>query len=361
MIRQTPDEQSDSSRHSKVAWLGLGSMTCAMAAMAAAFFSANDPKIALDAARIDAAAALARSGFSWAEVEIENRVALIRGEAPGEPERVMAYEVVSKALRPAMHESKVVAKVRSQLTLAARPVYEIPEPAQTAPVQREPPVAAVIPPPATEMTSQRIAAMEPTAALAKSWTAPPVQFPNGEPGFTEQAAIGPAPAPRPIETASVDRTATPTPATCKDDLAAMLASSAIIFARDSAEIDKQSRPTLDKLAGVAKRCGSYHLAIQGHTDGQGNKTHNLALSQRRAGAVRTALINRGVDMDRISAVGLGASQPVAQGTDEAALAKNRRIEIAVSERKAATQPPKTKSSKAQTWKAQTSVSQTSKN
>jgi outer membrane protein OmpA-like peptidoglycan-associated protein len=367
MNRQILDDQSDKSHQSKAAWLGLGSMTCAMAAMTAAFFSAADPKIALDAARIDAAAALARSGFSWAEVDIEDRVALIRGTAPGEPERVMAYEVVSKALRPAMHESKVVSKVRSQLTLAPRPGSEIPEPAQAALIQSEPPVAAVTPSPAPELTNQRIAAMEPTAAPARSWTAPPVQFPNGAPVMPVTAAASSAPqaapiaiADRPIETASVDRTATPTPATCKGELAATLASSAIVFARDSYEIEKQSRPTLDKLAGIAKRCSGFHFAIQGHTDGQGSKAHNLALSQRRASAVRTALINRGVDMDRISAIGLGASQPVAQGTGEAALATNRRIEIAVSERKAVIQPRKIKTSKAQTWKTETTASQTSK-
>ncbi len=331
MNRQTPDNPSANTRHSKFAWLGLGSMTCAIAAMGAAFFSAADPQIALDAARIDAAAALARSGFNWAEVDIENRVALIRGEAPGEPERIMAYEVVSKALRPAMSESKVIAKVRSQLTLAQLP----------APAQIEPPVAAIEPPSAPAMPEQRVAAMEPTAAATSSWTAPPVQFPNGEP-VMPLAAVSAAPVPTPaaIETASVDKAATPTPSTCKVELASTLATSAIVFARDSSEIDKQSRPALDKLAGIAKRCGRFHLAIQGHTDGQGSKAHNLALSQRRAASVRTALINRGVDMDRVSAVGLGASQPFAQGTDEAAQARNRRIEFAVSERKSATRTSK---------------------
>ncbi len=327
MNRQTPDNPSAKSRHSKFAWLGLGSMTCAMAAMAAAFFSAADPQIALDAARIDAAAALARSGFSWAEVDIENRVAMIRGEAPGEPERVMAYEVVSKALRPAMNESKVIAKVRSQLTLALR-----------EPTAAEPPVAAA------EAPVERVAAMEPTAAPATSWTAPPVQFPNGQPTFTAQPAT-----PASIETASVDKSATPTPSACKDEFAATLSSSAIVFARDSALIEKQSRSVLDKLAGIAKRCNRFHLAIQGHTDSIGSKSHNLTLSQRRAEAVRTALINRGIKIDHISARGFGAAQPLEQGSSEAVLAKNRRIEITVSEHKAAAaHTPKTATSTAQT-------------
>ncbi len=340
MNRQTPNEPSNKTGHSKLAWLGLGSLTSAMAAMTFAFLSATDPRIALDEARIDAASALARSGFSWASVEIENQVAVIRGEAPGEPERVMAFEVVSKALRPALHESKVVARVRSQLTLAQRP----------APAQSEPPVAAVEPSPAPARTEQRVAGMEPTAAATRSWTAPPVQFPNGAPVMpvaeVSVAAASPAPeaASATIETASVDKAATPTPSTCKDELAATLASSAIVFARDSATIDKQSRPVLDNLAGIAKRCGRNHFAVEGHTDGQGSKAHNLALSQRRAEAVKTALINRGIDMDHISARGFGSARPMERGTSAVALAKNRRIEITVSERKAA----------AQTWKTQTS-------
>ena len=340
MNRQTPDNKPANARYSIVSWLGLGSLTCAIAAMFAAFFSAGDPKIALDGASIDAAAALARSGFSWAEVEIEDRVASIRGEAPGEPERVMAFEVVSKALRPAMLESRIITKVRSHLTLA-------PPPAPIAVPEPEVPVAPVVPPPviATPAPEQSVAAvetsMEPTAATAASWVAPPVQFPNGEPSFAA-AAITPAPvaSPATIETSSVDKSAAPAPSTCKVEFAATLASSAIVFARDSAAIDKQSRSALDKLAGIAKRCNRYNLAVEGHTDGNGGRTHNQDLSQRRAQAVRTALINRGVDMDHISARGLGSAHPIEQGTSETAQARNRRIEFAVSERTSATKTSK---------------------
>ena len=326
-----------------MAWLGLGSMTCAMVAMAAAFFGASDPKIAIDAARIDASAALARSGFSWADVEIENRVAVIRGEAPGEPERVMAYEVVNKALRPAMRESRIITKIRSQLTLA-------PPPAPTVVLEPEVPVAAAEPPP-EQIVASIEATMEPTAASAAPWVAPPVQFPNGQPTFTA-AAVTPAPvaSPATIETSSVDKSAAPAQSACKGEFAATLASSIIVFASDSATIDKQSRPVLDKLAGIAKHCSRFHLAVEGHTDGNGGKSHNQALSQRRAEAVRTALINRGVDMDHISARGLGSSRPVEQGISDSAHARNRRIEFAVSERKAAAQAPKTRTTKNESTK-----------
>ena len=346
MNRQTPDDLSEKTRRPKLAWLGLGSITCAVAAMTAAFFSASDPKIAIDAARIDASAALARSGFSWAQVEIENRVAVIRGEAPGEPERVMAYEVVNKALRPAISENKVITKVRSQLTLAAPPApIAVPEP--------EVPVAAIVPPPAAAAREQSVAAMEtsmqPNAAPAASWVAPPVQFPNGQPTITAEVVTPAAvTSPATIETSSVDKSAASGQSACKDEFAATLAHSIIVFASDSATIDKQSRPVLDKLAGIAKRCSRLHLAIEGHTDGNGAKSHNQALSQRRAEAVRTALVNRGIDMDHISARGLGSSRPIEQGTSERAQARNRRIEFAVSERavlerKAAAQATRTRS------------------
>ncbi len=331
MNRQTPDNRPVNARYSIVSWLGFGSMTFAIAAMFAAFFSAGDPRIALDGARIDAAAALARSGFSWAEVEIEDRVASILGEAPGEPERVMAFEVVSKALRPAMLESRIITKVRSQLTLA-------PPPAPIAVRDPEVPVAIVVAP---APVASRVATMEPTAAPAAEWVAPPVQFPNGQPSFTAAVVTtAPVASPAKIETASVDKSAAPAPSTCKDEFAATLAGSLIVFARDSATIDKQSRPVLDKLAFIAKRCSRFNLAIEGHTDGNGGKSHNQVLSQRRAEAVRTALINRGVDMDHISARGLGSAHPIEQGTGETAQARNRRIEFAVSERISATRTSK---------------------
>jgi outer membrane protein OmpA-like peptidoglycan-associated protein len=120
-------------------------------------------------------------------------------------------------------------------------------------------------------------------------------------------------------------------ADCKAEFADALSSATIVFASDSAVIDKQSRGLLDKLAAIAKRCSRFSLVVEGHTDGTGRKGHNDALSRKRAEAVRWALVDRGIDMDHISAIGYGASRPLEPGTGASAVARNRRIEFSVLE------------------------------
>jgi outer membrane protein OmpA-like peptidoglycan-associated protein len=71
------------------------------------------------------------------------------------------------------------------------------------------------------------------------------------------------------------------------------------------------------------------MRIEGHTDDVGDAFANLDLSQRRADAVRAYLIARGVEPDRLLAVGHGESRPVVAGTDEAARGTNRRVEFYV--------------------------------
>ena len=70
--------------------------------------------------------------------------------------------------------------------------------------------------------------------------------------------------------------------------------------------------------------------VEGHTDSVGNATYNQKLSERRAGAVRDALVNQyGVEANRINAVGYGKTRPVADNATEAGRAVNRRVEAAV--------------------------------
>jgi peptidoglycan-associated lipoprotein len=67
--------------------------------------------------------------------------------------------------------------------------------------------------------------------------------------------------------------------------------------------------------------------IEGHTDETGGREYNLALGQKRAEAVRRALALLGVSDAQIEAVSYGKEKPAVLGSDEAALAKNRRAEI----------------------------------
>ncbi len=85
--------------------------------------------------------------------------------------------------------------------------------------------------------------------------------------------------------------------------------------------------SFDKVAETAKNYGEYSLIIEGHTDSKGNKTKNLQLSESRAQSVLSHLASRGVDPSRMTAVGKGSDQPVADNKTKEGRSKNRRIVI----------------------------------
>jgi outer membrane protein OmpA-like peptidoglycan-associated protein len=102
----------------------------------------------------------------------------------------------------------------------------------------------------------------------------------------------------------------------------------IQFALDSAEL--MSGLTGVQIAEIARamaQAGTERFLIEGHTCDLGAHEHNLALSQQRALAVKTALVNLGVDAARLQVMGFGQADPVAPNTDEAARARNRRVQI----------------------------------
>lgn len=104
----------------------------------------------------------------------------------------------------------------------------------------------------------------------------------------------------------------------------------IHFRTGSAELEPQSRRTLDQVALVLKAHPEVeHVRVEGHTDETGTREFNLELSERRAEAVRNYLIRRGVRPSRLEAKGYGPDRPIAKGDDEASRAKNRRVEFVV--------------------------------
>jgi len=71
------------------------------------------------------------------------------------------------------------------------------------------------------------------------------------------------------------------------------------------------------------------MVVEGHTDSQGALAMNNELSQKRADAVRTYLVSRGIASDRITAKGMGPSTPIADNASPEGRANNRRVEIVV--------------------------------
>jgi outer membrane protein OmpA-like peptidoglycan-associated protein len=87
---------------------------------------------------------------------------------------------------------------------------------------------------------------------------------------------------------------------------------------------------LDQVAEALKAQGSEkRMVVEGHTDSQGSDRINQPLSLNRANAVRDYLVSRGVDSDKIRAVGLGASRPLLDNRNPENRANNRRVEIII--------------------------------
>jgi outer membrane protein OmpA-like peptidoglycan-associated protein len=101
----------------------------------------------------------------------------------------------------------------------------------------------------------------------------------------------------------------------------------IYFDFNSATIKPQSASTLQTIAEVMTQNPGWTLNVEGHTDNIGGATRNQDLSARRAAAVKTALIQRGIAETRLVTAGYGASVPRDTNATLAGRARNRRVEL----------------------------------
>ena len=91
----------------------------------------------------------------------------------------------------------------------------------------------------------------------------------------------------------------------------------------------KSFKSLNDVANIMKGDESLMLDIDGHTDEVGSSESNQVLSEKRAGAVRTYLIGKGVAESRMKSTGYGEEKPIADNKTAAGRAKNRRTEMTV--------------------------------
>jgi outer membrane protein OmpA-like peptidoglycan-associated protein len=101
----------------------------------------------------------------------------------------------------------------------------------------------------------------------------------------------------------------------------------VLFDVNSAALDGDGRTTLDDVSEVLNQYPKTAVVVQGHTDSTGSEELNEQLSERRAGSVRGYLVNRGVEPDRLAAIGYGESYPVASNDSESGRQQNRRVDI----------------------------------
>ena len=103
----------------------------------------------------------------------------------------------------------------------------------------------------------------------------------------------------------------------------------INFQTNSDKITSDSDDKILEFANYLKRNKGYQIVIYGYTDDSGNKAKNLILSQKRANRVINRLENMGISITRLTAVGMGSKDSIADNSTPEGREKNRRIEALI--------------------------------
>jgi len=141
----------------------------------------------------------------------------------------------------------------------------------------------------------------------------------------------PAPTPPPAETTAstgVDNSG----ATTEDTDAAgpsgeLLSKRIVYFDFDKSDIRADSQSVVAAHAQYLSKNPSQKVRLEGHADERGSREYNIGLGERRAQAVRRALLLQGVAEAQLTTVSYGEERPASAGSDEQAYAQNRRVEI----------------------------------
>jgi outer membrane protein OmpA-like peptidoglycan-associated protein len=104
----------------------------------------------------------------------------------------------------------------------------------------------------------------------------------------------------------------------------------VLFDTGKFNLRSEAREALAKLSGIVMAHPGLNLEIEGHTDSTGSDELNQKLSEDRAGAVRSYLVEQGLPDSSVTSQGLGKSMPVADNARSAGRQQNRRVEIIVS-------------------------------
>jgi outer membrane protein OmpA-like peptidoglycan-associated protein len=181
--------------------------------------------------------------------------------------------------------------------------------------------------PSTPAVPERPAITVPTPAPAPSLTPPAVET---------------APAPAPEATPPAPAATAAEPGSLEDMVAFLegsgettphaFAPSPLTFAFGSAIPTPESMTTIDSIAAALKAHPSATIRVESHTDNIGTPESNLDLSQSRADAIKSELVDRGVVGANIETAGMGQDLPIASNDTPEGRAKNRRSEIVVTNR-----------------------------
>ena len=102
----------------------------------------------------------------------------------------------------------------------------------------------------------------------------------------------------------------------------------VFFDYDRSAIRSDARPTIGSNAAAIEEHPEWkEIILEGHCDERGSEEYNMALGERRAGAVKRYLVNLGIPASRITTLTFGESRPAMPGQDESNWRYNRRVEF----------------------------------
>lgn len=122
-------------------------------------------------------------------------------------------------------------------------------------------------------------------------------------------------------------TTTPVLTPQQQALAELKNKNVVYFEFDSSEIAPQYVQLVAAHAAFLVKYPTARVRLEGHTDERGSREYNIGLGERRAQTVRRALMVQGVAEAQITTVSYGEERPAVEGSDEAAFAQNRRVEM----------------------------------
>lgn len=117
----------------------------------------------------------------------------------------------------------------------------------------------------------------------------------------------------------------------KTDRGMVLTLGDVLFDLNRAELKPAGEQTINRLADFMSEYPERRVRVEGYTDSTGAASYNRDLSERRAEAVRDALVNKGISWGRIETRGYGEDYPVASNDTAAGRQQNRRVEIVISD------------------------------
>lgn len=115
----------------------------------------------------------------------------------------------------------------------------------------------------------------------------------------------------------------------KTDRGMVLTLGDVLFATGQAKLNSRATGSLDKLVTFLKENPDRSISIEGHTDSVGADQYNQVLSERRAIAVKNAIVDQGIELNRVSARGYGESTPITSNDTALGRQQNRRVEIVI--------------------------------